>query len=41
MQRNGIKTLWQQSSGGHEWMNWRRYLHQTAQLMFKNSGGCN
>jgi enterochelin esterase-like enzyme len=24
------------SSGGHEWMNWRRYLHQTAQIMFPN-----
>ena len=41
MQQRGIKTLWQQSSGAHEWMNWRRYLHQTAPLMFKNSGGCN
>ena len=40
-QRNGIKSLWQQSSGGHDWGNWRRYFHQTAQLMFKNSSGCN
>jgi len=19
---------------GHEWLNWRRYLYQTAQIMF-------
>jgi len=31
----GIKTLFQESSGGHEWMNWRRYLNQTAPLMFQ------
>jgi enterochelin esterase-like enzyme len=36
----GVKTLYQNSTGGHEWGNWRRYLHQTLQLMFKNSGGC-
>jgi enterochelin esterase-like enzyme len=39
-EQKGIKTLWQQSSGGHEWPSWRRYLHQTAQLMFTNTGGC-
>lgn len=22
------------SSHGHEWLNWRRYLWQTAQIMF-------
>ena len=36
----GVKTLYQNSTGGHEWGNWRRYLHQTLQLMFKNNGGC-
>jgi enterochelin esterase-like enzyme len=30
----GIRNFWVLSSGGHEWMNWRRYLYQTAQIMF-------
>ena len=25
--------------GGHDWNNWRRYLHQTAQIMFPAGGG--
>jgi enterochelin esterase-like enzyme len=36
----GVKTLFVNSTGGHEWGNWRRYLHQTLQLMFKNNSGC-
>ncbi len=31
---NGIRNFWVLSTGGHEWNNWRRYLYQTAQLMF-------
>jgi enterochelin esterase-like enzyme len=38
---NDIKVLWQDSSLGHEWGNWRRYLAQTLPLMFKNTSGCN
>ena len=30
----GVRNFWVLSSGGHEWANWRRYLHQTAQIMF-------
>jgi prepilin-type N-terminal cleavage/methylation domain-containing protein len=30
----GVRNFWVLSSGGHEWKNWRRYLHQTAQIMF-------
>lgn len=40
-EKNDIKVLWQQSSFGHEWRNWRRYLAQTLPLMFKNTSGCN
>lgn len=32
--RNGIRNFWVLSTGGHEWPNWRRYLNQTAQIMF-------
>lgn len=30
----GIRCFWVLSSNGHEWLNWRRYLYQTAQIMF-------
>jgi enterochelin esterase-like enzyme len=33
----GVRNFWVLSSGGHEWVNWRRYLHQTAQIMFPES----
>ena len=38
--KDGIKFLWQQSTLGHEWANWRRYLAQTLPLMFRNTSGC-
>ena len=34
LNKHGIRNFWVLSSGGHEWPNWRRYLHQTAQVMF-------
>jgi enterochelin esterase-like enzyme len=37
--RYGIRNFWVLSTGGHEWPNWRRYLHQTAQIMFPDCGG--
>jgi enterochelin esterase-like enzyme len=33
----GIRNFWVLSDGGHEWINWRRYLYQTAQIMFPES----
>jgi enterochelin esterase family protein len=30
----GVRSFWVLSSNGHEWVNWRRYLYQTAQIMF-------
>jgi enterochelin esterase family protein len=30
----GLRNFWVLSTGGHEWPNWRRYLYQTAQIMF-------
>ena len=38
--KDGIKVLYQQSTLGHEWANWRRYLAQTLPLMFQNTSGC-
>jgi hypothetical protein len=29
-----IRNFWVLSDGGHEWANWRRYLYQTARIMF-------
>jgi len=40
LKKHDIKVLWQDSSLGHEWANWRRYLAQTLPLMFKNTSGC-
>ena len=31
---HGVRTFSVLSSRGHEWLNWRRYLWQTAQIMF-------
>ena len=31
---HGVRNFWVLSSNGHEWLNWRRYLYQTAQIMF-------
>jgi enterochelin esterase-like enzyme len=35
----GVRTFWALSTGGHEWANWRRYLYQTAQIMFPDCVG--
>ena len=34
----GLRNFWVLSTGGHEWANWRRYLYQTAQIMFPDCG---
>jgi len=31
---HGVRSFWVLSSHGHEWLNWRRYLYQTVQIMF-------
>jgi len=31
---HGVRNFAVLSSNGHEWLNWRRYLWQTAQIMF-------
>ena len=34
---SGVRTFSVLSDGGHDWTNWRRYLWQTAQVMFPGS----
>jgi enterochelin esterase family protein len=37
MEKQGIKYVYYESPGtAHEWLTWRRSLHQYAQLLFKN-----
>jgi len=31
----GIKHEFHVSEGGHTWINWRHYLHDYAQLIFR------
>ncbi len=33
--RHGIKHTLQTTGGGHTWINWRRYLHDYLQVLFK------
>ena len=33
--RHGIKHTFNETSGGHTWINWRRYLRDFAQLLFR------
>lgn len=35
MDRYGIKYRYVETEGGHSWINWRDYLHQYAQIIFK------
>jgi len=34
LNKYGVRNFWVLSTGGHDWNNWRRYLYQTAQVMF-------
>ncbi len=35
--KHGIRNDLHTSGGGHTWINWRRYLHETAQTLFTDS----
>ena len=35
LKRNGMEYTFFESTGGHEWKNWRLYLNTFAQLLFK------
>jgi enterochelin esterase family protein len=37
LDKAGIKNVYYESQGtGHEWLNWRRSLHEFAPLLFKD-----
>jgi enterochelin esterase-like enzyme len=33
--RRGIRHEFHETEGGHTWINWRRYLHDYAQRLFR------
>ena len=35
LKQHGIKHQFHESEGGHTWINWRQYLRDFAQLLFK------
>ena len=34
--RQGIRHVYNESGGGHTWINWRRYLNDFAPRLFQN-----
>jgi enterochelin esterase-like enzyme len=35
LKRHGFLVTFEESSGGHSWVNWRNYLHEFAPLLFR------
>jgi enterochelin esterase-like enzyme len=35
LKSHGIVYQFHESEGGHTWINWRHYLHDYAQLLFR------
>ena len=35
LERHGIKPVYNESGGGHTWINWRRYLADFAPRLFR------
>ena len=35
LQKHGFDVVFQETAGGHTWINWRQYLHDFAQVLFK------
>ena len=38
LKKRGIKHELRVSAGGHTWINWRNYLRDYAQALFKSNG---
>lgn len=34
--RRGIQHTFNETEGGHTWINWRRYLYEFAQLLLRD-----
>lgn len=37
LQEQGLKPIFEETEGGHTWINWQRYLNQFAQKLFQTS----
>jgi enterochelin esterase family protein len=35
LKKRGFAPVYQESAGGHTWLNWRDYLHEFAQQLFQ------
>ncbi len=35
LQTHGIRHVWHEMHGSHEWQVWRRHLYEFAQLLFQ------
>jgi len=35
LKRHKFAVLYNETPGGHTWINWRNYLHEFAQLLFQ------
>ena len=35
LEKHGFKVTYKETGGGHTWANWRDYLYEFAQLLFK------
>jgi len=35
LKRHGFSVTFDESTGGHSWVNWRNYLHEFAPRLFK------
>jgi enterochelin esterase-like enzyme len=35
LRKHGFDVVYNETTGGHTWINWRNYLHEFAPLLFK------
>lgn len=39
LKKHGFEVAYSESTGGHTWINWRQYLNDFAQLLFREGAG--
>ncbi len=37
LQKHDFKVTMKETEGGHTWINWREYLHEFAQCLFRDN----